>query len=77
MDTVFIVDVYNKYLNPETVRQIFKIHDEWYCIREVTLNWGKPKLNYYDDDFLDFHLYDTYKEALEYVHYLKRLETSK
>ncbi len=76
MSTVYVVDVYNPYINPETIRKVVKVNDLKICIREVELEWGKPKLSYFDDNNLDFYLYDTYEEAEKYIFLIKSLEGS-
>ena len=76
MNTVYVVDVYNPCINPETIRKIVRVNESKFCIREVELEWGKPKLNYFEDDYLFFRLYDTYEEAEEYLRYIKSLEGS-
>ena len=73
-NTVFIIDLYNKFLDPETIRCTFKVNGRTFCIREVKLEWGKPKLDYIDDEFLYFHLYNSLEEAKQYVKQLKQLE---
>ena len=61
--TVFILDTYNKYMNKDKVRRIFQIHNIWFAIYETQLEWGKPDLGYIDDEYLHFHLFNTFEEA--------------
>lgn len=77
MKTAFVVDVYNPCINPETIRKVVRINNTKFCIREVELEWGKPKLNYFDDEYLNFYIYETYEEAEAYVLSVKRLEGSR
>ena len=72
--TVFIIDTYNKYAKNTNVRYTFKINEHWYCIREVPLEWGKPKFPEYplEDNFVQYKLNNTYEEAQEFVRQLKR-----
>lgn len=77
---VYILDTYNPYnvSGNVNVKKIFKHYDHYYCVREVELEWGRPVLNFRsitdDDEFLDFHLYDSLDEAKAAVAALKRCE---
>lgn len=71
--TVFIVDTYNKYARNKNVCYVFHIHDNWYCIREVELNWGNPIFPEKPFDETNYYLYNTYEEAITYVKTLKRV----
>ena len=74
--TVFIIDVYNKFSNDKII-SVFKINGNWYCIKEVELNFGKPILSSIEeseDKYLNFHLYNTVEEARQYIQKIKQLE---
>ena len=75
MRAVYIIDVYNEYVKNDDVMYIFTLNDHYYCIRRVFLNWGKPILNYIlDDDYIQFHYYETYEEAYAFVCTLQQQE---
>ena len=42
----FIIDNYNKYdwWDRTHSRHIFEINGNWYAVKEIELEWGKPKL---------------------------------
>lgn len=68
----FIVDNYNKWSkwDREHSRYIFSRDKQWYAIKEVELEWGRPILPTYvdrDNHPEDYKVYGTYEEALEYV----------
>ena len=75
--TVFIIDLYNKYRDADKARQIFQLNGRWWAILETQLEWGTPALGRIEDDPMAFHLYNTLEEAQEYVKELKRLEGMK
>ena len=61
--TVYIIDLYNKFSSDKVV-SIFKINNRWWAIKEVSLLWGEPQLSQIDnDDFTFYHLYNTIEEA--------------
>lgn len=69
----FIIGNYNKYdfWDRTHSRYVFEINGNWYAIKEVGLEWGVPKLPLYVDrneDATAYHLYNTYDEAMEFVH---------
>ena len=73
---VYVIDLYNKYSKDDIV-SVFSINGRWWCIKKVTLEWGKPRLSSIEDtenEFLSFHLYNTLEEAQAYVREIKRLE---
>ena len=76
--TLFIVDIYNPY-SPynKDVRAIFTINSKKLCIREVEMSWGMPKIGIsFDEDAAepqDFHIYNTYEEAENYISRLKKI----
>lgn len=76
--TVFIVDTYNPYLkHNENVCKKFLINERWWAIKEVSLDWGLPNLPIQLTDDApnpqDFHLFDTYEDALKYMQLLKKV----
>lgn len=76
---VYIIKPYNKYLHPEkgeTIISIFCIYDNWYCISEVELEWGTPRVarTLEEQDNFGYHLYNTLEEAQAYVSLLKRTQ---
>lgn len=77
-NTVFILDNYSRYDDNTNVRQIFHLYEQWYCIREVELEWGRPKFaRKIEDDFQNFYLFNTLEEAKQCVKRLKRAEGAK
>ena len=72
--TVFIIDTYNKYQDNENCKLVFNLHGHDYCIREVSLEWGKPVFPEKDWEYdFNYHLYSSFEEARHYVSRLKRL----
>lgn len=74
--TVFIIDLYNKYHKNDNVKYIFPVNSNWYCIREVELDWGLPEFpeKDIDDDFTQYQLYTNYDDALTFARTLQKLE---
>ena len=76
--TAFIVDTYNKYdiFDREHARYVFEVNGVEYAIKEVQLKWGRPRLplrigeNKADDPYT---IYDTYEDALRFVHTIKTI----
>ena len=76
--TVFIVDLYNKYCDKDKVRQIFYLNGRWWSILETTLEWGTPRLDRIDEDeYTSFYIYNTLEEAQDFVKQLKQNEGMK
>lgn len=72
-NTVFILDTYNKYARNENVRYIFRLYDNWYAIKEVELEWGRPALDRIDvSEYDTYHLFNSYEEAYAAAQELKR-----
>ena len=76
--TAFIIDTYNKYdsFDREHARYTFEINGTTYAIKEVQLKWGKPKLPLRIGDERDndpYHIYETYEDALAFVHTMRSL----
>lgn len=61
--TVFILDTYNRMENNEGVKRIFQINSNWYCLREVSLEWGEVVSPHFDDENVRYHLFNTLEEA--------------
>ena len=78
-DSVFILDIYNKYQSNKDVRHIFTLFGKWYCIRETNLVWGMPEFpeKDFEDDYSTFQLYNTFDEALAAVKSMKKAEAMK
>lgn len=74
---VYIVDVYNPYARNENVIYRFIYNKQWWAIRRVELEWGKPRGETaleMDDEFSRFHYYDTFEDAMAYVKELRKGE---
>lgn len=73
--TVYIVDIYNRFSSDKIV-STFKVNNREYCIKEVALEWGTPRLSGIEEDVEQpyFKLYNTLDEAKEYIKQLKQLE---
>lgn len=74
----YIIDTYNKYdeFDRMHARKVFQLNDNWYAIKEVELEWGKPKFPFYathDKNEQDYFIYDTYEQALGFVLQMKSL----
>lgn len=75
--TVFLIDEYNKYRDKDKVRGIYLLNGRYWAILETELVWGKPQLDRFDSDEIEFHLYSTLEEAQDFMHALKKLEGSR
>lgn len=75
-NVVYILDAYNPYHNNADVRYVFRYHGLQWCVRQVQLEWGAPIFTEKDveDDFTNFHIYETLDEALQFVRELKKGE---
>lgn len=76
-NTVFIIDTYHPF-SPynDNVRFTFWLHDNSYAIKEVKCTWGKPIVPTLIDEEVRpewFYLYDTFEDAMTYVHTIQRL----
>ena len=69
-DVVYIIDLYDPYRD-KNVNETFRINDQTYCIKSVSLEWGLPILPIQITDDApepqDFYLYDTYDEARAFL----------
>ena len=67
---VFIVDVFDKYRREGNEKSIHWVGGRQWCIREVEMEWGVPKIQEkieYDVDPYIFHVYEDYNEAVDYI----------
>lgn len=73
--TVYIIDTFSKF-SKDKIISTFKINNQWFSIKEVSLKWGVPQLSSIEEDLEQpyFCLYNTLEEAQEYVRKIKRLE---
>lgn len=74
---VYIVDAYNLYARNTNVLYRFIYHGQWWAIRRIELEWGKPcgeTALEMDDEYSRFHYYNTYEDAMEYVKELRKGE---
>ena len=72
----FIIDNYNKYDRWDRAhsKYIFEINGNWYAIKEVELEWGKPKLPMRIGQYeSQYYVYGTYNEAISFVQRMKRM----
>lgn len=74
----YIIDTYNQYSrwDREHTKYIFELNEQWYAIKEVILNWGVPDLPQQVDRDLypeTYQIYNTYEDAMEFVHTMKQL----
>lgn len=75
--SVFIIDLYNEF-SPDKVVDIFKVNGRWWAIKEVSLEWGLPKISSIEEDNLSiFQIYDTLEEAQQYMKTIKAIEGMK
>ncbi len=78
MNRVYLIKPYNPYVpaaENETIKYIYTINEQQFCIVETVLDWGKPQvgLSIDQEDNYGFYLYNNYEDALEYVKLIKRL----
>lgn len=72
--TVFVIDLYNKYSSDKVV-DIFNLNGRWWAIKEVNLIWGIPQLSSIEEDSpMSFQIYNTIDEAKTFVRKIKSLE---
>lgn len=76
--TAFIIDTYNRFdqFDREHSRYVFQVNETWYAIKEVYMKWGRPKLPLRlgtEKENESYKIYDTYKDAMEFVHLMKGL----
>lgn len=76
--TAFIIDTYNKFdsFDREHSRYTFEVNGVMYAIKEVYMKWGRPKLPLRIGENREnepYKVYDTYEEAMKYVHIVRGL----
>ena len=76
----FIIGSYNKYdvWDRTHSRYKFEINGTWYAVKEIEMEWGIPKLPQYVDrenDAQRYHVYDTFEEAMGFVHSVRCANT--
>ena len=76
--TAFIIDTYDKYdsFDRDHARYTFEINGVSYAIKEVHMKWGRPKLPLRigaNKESEPYHIYDTYEDALNFVHTIKSI----
>ena len=74
---VYIVDAYSPYARNTNVLYRFLYHDQWWAIRRIALEWGKPNgetMLEFDDTYSRFRYYDTFEQAMAYVRELRKGE---
>ena len=75
-NSVYIVDLYNPYRDKD-IKEIFYINERYWVVKEVNLEWGLPVLPIQVTDDApepqDFHIYNTYEEAKNYIERLKKI----
>ena len=68
---VFIIDTFDKYRREGNEKSIHWVSGRPWCIREVEMEWGVPKIQEkveYDVNPAIFHIYEKYEDALKYIH---------
>lgn len=75
----YIIERYNKYetWDREHQKYVFSVNGNWFAIKEVALEWGKPQIpqqNIEENrDSENWEIYDTFEDALRFVHLMKGL----
>lgn len=74
----YIIDTYDKYdaFDRQQARYVFEVNERWYAIKEVRLKWGRPQLPlslYSNKDEEPYQIYETFEEAMGFVHTMKGL----
>ena len=74
----FIIDTYNKYdaWDRAHSKYVYCLNEQWYAIKEVQLEWGKPILPFNIENNRDpntYYVYDTIDSAMKYVQQIKTL----
>lgn len=70
----YIVDTYSPYERNKDVKYTFEYNGALWCIREISeFEWGKPQFaeRPLDDEYIEYHIYDSYAAALAFCHELK------
>lgn len=71
----YIVDTFDPYMDLEQAKYRFKINDTDFCVKEVEIEGGKPKIYQRIDDTEErkFRIYDTFEDAMSYVRLVQLL----
>lgn len=73
----YLIGEYNKWNKWDRAHTIYKfqINGVEYGVKEVQMEWGLPQLPFsIEDENLDmYHIYDSKEEAIEFAHYMMRL----
>ena len=72
----FIVDSYNKYDQWDRAHSLytFTLNENWYAIKEVELEWGRPVLPIRIGEEQDeYYVYGSYEEAQAFVRKIKKI----
>lgn len=74
----YIVDRFDKYdaWDRTHARYKFELNGNWYAVKEIEMEWGLPKLPLLVDRQQSpeqYFIYDTFEEAMEFVHMVKSL----
>lgn len=73
----YIIDVYSPYHKNYNVISTFTIYGKKYCIRKIDeFEWGQPTFPEKDleDNYTQFHVYNTLEKAKKFVRQLKEIE---
>lgn len=74
----YIIGTFDKYdaWDREHAVYKFEVNGNWYAVKEIEMEWGLPKLPLYvdkDENPKQYFVYDTYEQALAFVHRMKSL----
>lgn len=71
----YIIKTYNRYnkWDREHAAHIFTINDMPYAIMSVGMDWGLPQVPEYEERPEVYHVYETKKEAMEFVQLMRQL----
>ena len=74
----YIIDTYNRWDRWDRIHSVYKftINDNWYAIKEVELEWGKPilPLSIERDTHADsYFIFDSQESAMCFVRKMKSL----
>ena len=77
----YIIDQYYPFMREGNEVSVHWVHNIRVCIREVELEWGVPvlmeRITDSQRDPKTYHVYSTYKEALDFIHLLQGLNGAK
>lgn len=74
----YIIERYNRFdtWDRKHQRYVFSVNGNWFAVKEVQLEWGKPQIpqSIEEDRSHDsWEIYDTFEDALKFVHLMKGL----